>query len=99
MATDTEDPEASARATLALLETRLHRLEYLLTGTSHHDNGLEPNRQPLQSKDTARAKLDALEAELGKLKNLSGSAGAVIRDVDQLGKRRPLGPKNTQGLR
>ena len=84
MAAEVADPEVAARATLALLETRLHRLEFLLTGKTSHHGIPAPSRKPNNSDDTIWAKLDTLEAELGDLKKLSGPAGAVLRDIDQL---------------
>ncbi|KIX10517.1 uncharacterized protein Z518_01600 [Rhinocladiella mackenziei CBS 650.93] len=84
MATDANDPEITARATLALLETRLHRLEFLLTGSSNEDGVPHPTTKPAHSRETVWAKLDALEAELGKLKKVNGPAGTVVRDLDRL---------------
>lgn len=78
MTTETNDPEAVARGTLALLETRLRRLEFLLYGTSKDDAA------PLQNNETLWTKLDGLDADLNKLKRLHGPSGGVVRDVERL---------------
>lgn len=84
MSAENADPEVAARATLALLETRLHRLEFLLTGKSNDSGRPYPVTEPAKGNETIRAKLDILEDGLRNLKNLDGPAGAVLRDVDRL---------------
>jgi hypothetical protein len=84
MTTDSDDPQAAARTTLLLLETRLHRLEFLLTGTSDENGIPEQVTMPQQSKETIRGRLDAVDAALGRLKRLHGPAGALIRAVERL---------------
>jgi hypothetical protein len=85
MTTHTNDPEAAARGTLALLETRLHRLEFLLSGASN-DDGIPPaTPTPGSASESLRARLDTLEVGLAKLKKLAGIPGTVVRDVDRLG--------------
>ena len=84
IAADMNEPEAAALSTLELLETRLHRLEFLLTGASNDDGVPDQITNPPQSNETIWAKLDALEAELARLKKLSGTAGAVVRDIERL---------------
>jgi len=84
MTTDMNDPEAAARGTLALIEARLHRLEFLLSGDSN-DDGVPPSTTaPATSSNTLKARLDTLEAGLAKLRRLTGSPGAIIRDVERL---------------
>jgi hypothetical protein len=82
--TDVDDPEGAARGTLALLEARLHRLEFLLSGRSD-DNGIPPaSETPATGKDSLRSRLEALEAGLAKLKRLTGQSGGLLRDIDRL---------------
>lgn len=84
MTSNTENPEAAARGTLALLETRLRRLEFLLSGASD-DQGI-PNGidKPASGSDSLRGRLDVLEAQLAKLKKLTGTPGSVVRNIDRL---------------
>ncbi|ETI23462.1 hypothetical protein G647_05264 [Cladophialophora carrionii CBS 160.54] len=84
MTTHTDDPEAAARATLALLETRLHRVEFLLSGASNNDGVPPAIATPRSGSETLRARLDALEAGVAKLKRLAGTPGTVIRDIERL---------------
>ncbi|OCT50759.1 putative nuclear distribution protein RO10 [Cladophialophora carrionii] len=84
MTTHTDDPEAAARATLALLETRLHRVEFLLSGASNNDGVPPAIATPRSGSETLRARLEALEAGLAKLKRLAGTPGTVIRDIERL---------------
>ncbi|KAJ9612561.1 hypothetical protein H2200_004158 [Cladophialophora chaetospira] len=89
MTSAVDDPEAAARGTLALLETRLHRLEFLLSGGSDDDGYPPATTTPGSGNGTLRARLDALEASLAKLKRLTGTPGSVIRDVDRLSSAYP----------
>jgi hypothetical protein len=84
MATKTNDPEAAAQGTLALLQSRLHRLEFLVSGVSDDAGIPPPTPSPISGSETLRVRLDALEAGLAKLKRLSGTPGTVARDVDRL---------------
>lgn len=84
MSVEVADPEAAARATLALLETRLHRLEFLLTGKSDDSGRPYSVTAPANANGTIRTKLNVLEDELKNLKNLGGPAGTVLRDIDRL---------------
>jgi len=84
MSVETTDPEVAARATLALLETRLHRLEFLLTGKSNEFGKPCSVPEPTNGNDTIRAKLNSLEDGLRNLKNLEGPAGLILRDIDRL---------------
>lgn len=81
METATDDAEAAAHGTLAILVTRLHRLELLLTGTSNEHGTPDPVTKPIHGSDTVWARLDALDAELRKLETLSGPSGKAIRDI------------------
>ncbi|EXJ80387.1 hypothetical protein A1O1_08531 [Capronia coronata CBS 617.96] len=89
MATNTVDPEVAARGTLALLQTRLHRLEFLLSGYSNEEGIPEPTLAPARSNDTIWAKLHSLEAEVVKLNKLNGQAGEVVRNVERLSSTYP----------
>ncbi|KAK5458050.1 hypothetical protein LTS15_004129 [Exophiala xenobiotica] len=84
MATDASDPEAAARSTLAALETRLRRLEFLLKGSSNEYGVPDLVQKPAQHNETVWARMDSLESEMVKLKKLNGSAGTLIRNVEQL---------------
>jgi hypothetical protein len=82
MASEPDGPEASAYGTLALLQTRLRRLEFLVRGNS---DGAGPSPTiPGPENEAMRAKLDALEMELTKLKRLAGPQGSAVREVDRL---------------
>ena len=87
MAVDMNYPEATTHSTLALLETRLHRLEFLVAGTSNDDSVPDQTTKGPRNNETIWAKLDALEAELAGLKKLGGTAGTVVRDIEQLCRR------------
>ncbi|EXJ72005.1 uncharacterized protein A1O5_04508 [Cladophialophora psammophila CBS 110553] len=89
MAHDVQYPEAAARGTLALLETRLHRLEFLLSGTSNNDGIPPPTATTLSGSETLWARLDALDAALVKLRRLTGTPGSVVRDIEQLSLMHP----------
>ncbi|KIW27002.1 uncharacterized protein PV07_06784 [Cladophialophora immunda] len=84
MATEVQDPETAARGTLALLGTRLHRLEFLLSGASNDDGVPPPTTTPTSGSETLWARLDALEAAMAKLKKLTGTPGSVVRDIERL---------------
>ncbi|KAK5061490.1 hypothetical protein LTR84_008034 [Exophiala bonariae] len=89
MSAEIADPEVAARATLALLETRLHRLEFLLSGKSNDSGQPYPVTEPAKAKETIQTKLEILEDGLKNLKNLDGHAGAVLRDIDRLSSTHP----------
>ncbi|KIX97993.1 uncharacterized protein Z520_06072 [Fonsecaea multimorphosa CBS 102226] len=89
MTSDGQDPETAARGTLALLETRLHRLEFLLSGASHDDGIPPPTTIPSSGSETLWARLDALDAALAKLKKLTGTPGSVVRDIERLSSLHP----------
>ncbi|KAL2401329.1 hypothetical protein ABEF93_005051 [Exophiala dermatitidis] len=89
MATNSTDPEAAALGTLALLEDRLHRLEFLLSGKSNEGGLPEPIPTPSHNNETIRAKLDSLEDRLSKLKKLDGTAGEIVQNVERLSSTYP----------
>ncbi|KIW96945.1 uncharacterized protein Z519_02336 [Cladophialophora bantiana CBS 173.52] len=89
MANDVQYPEVAARGTLALLETRLHRLEFLLSGASNDDGIPPPTATTSSGSETLWARLDALDAALAKLRRLTGTPGSVVRDIEQLSSTHP----------
>ncbi|KIV85151.1 hypothetical protein PV11_00883 [Exophiala sideris] len=84
MATDPADPEVAALSTLALLETRLRRMEFLLTGTSDDHGRPLPVTRSAHNSETVWGKLDALQADLARLKKVNGPAGSLLKDIDRL---------------
>ncbi|KAI1626698.1 hypothetical protein EDD37DRAFT_225294 [Exophiala viscosa] len=84
MANDPSDPEADALRSLALLETRLRRLEFLLTGTSDDYGRPIPVTRSLHNSETVLGKLDALQADLARLNKVSGPAGPLLKDIERL---------------
>lgn len=78
------DPEVAARATLALLQNRLHRLEFLLTGITNEEGIPELSPGTTQARDNVWSRLDSLSSQLASLKTLSGPAGVVVKDIDRL---------------
>lgn len=81
------DSQTDALATLSLLETRLRRLEFLLTGSTDLDGkptSVPTPLQPLQSKDTVTGRLRLLLQDLDKLRKTTGPAGDLVRDVESL---------------
>ena len=90
MAPEMNHPEAATHGTLALLETRLHRLEFLVAGASNDEGYPGQTTKHPPNTETLWAKLDALEAELAGLKKAGGAAGTVIQDIEQLCRRSTL---------
>jgi hypothetical protein len=82
--TAVDDPELAARGTLALLEARLHKLEFLLSGRSDGNGTSQALETPATGKDSLHFRLEALEAGLAKLKRLTGRSGGLLRDMDRL---------------
>ena len=76
----TLDSDAVAGATIELLEARLHRLTYLLTGDSSWTGEPTPPSKPDSLDSTVSRRLHSLEKDLEKL---SRNVPAV-RDVIQL---------------
>ncbi|RVX69305.1 hypothetical protein B0A52_06899 [Exophiala mesophila] len=85
----TEDLETAARTTLALLETRLRRLEFLLNGTTN-EHGV-PDTLPVTTKesDMVWTKLNALDSRLASLKKIGGLAESVVADIERLSSVHP----------
>lgn len=91
MAAESVTVSDDAQSNLALLQQRLRRLEFLLTGSSNLDgvpNGLQT---PEKSDDTVTAKLARLQAALEHLRRLEGPAGTVVRDIEAICTQAPSG--------
>ncbi|KAL3486715.1 hypothetical protein BJX62DRAFT_241681 [Aspergillus germanicus] len=71
------DPTKTASSTLHLLESRLHRLTYLLTGDAAWTGSPTPPAKPSSYEETISRRLLHLESELERLRDKS----AVARDV------------------
>lgn len=86
MATDTltDDPQIATRGTLALLEIRLSRLEFLLSGASDEAGIPGSVSTPSHDKIKIWERLSTLESELNRLKKLDGLGGNVVRDIERL---------------
>ena len=81
-----QSPNQIAAATLARLETRLRRLEFVLGGESDGTGVPTPvTSSPKKSEETIAAKLQGLEKGLRRLKERN----AIVRDVLVLNKRHP----------
>jgi hypothetical protein len=80
--TDHEDAVSTTAAdTLEFLETRLRRIEFLLTGSSSWSGeSVSLSRPPVPAKDSATARLASLEHDLRRL----SSSVPVVRDVMRL---------------
>ncbi|KAL2856279.1 hypothetical protein BJX68DRAFT_230426 [Aspergillus pseudodeflectus] len=71
------DPTKTASSTLHLLESRLHRLTYLLTGDAAWTGSPTPPAKPSSYEETISRRLLHLESELERLRDRS----AVARDL------------------
>ncbi|RMZ78975.1 hypothetical protein DV737_g3616, partial [Chaetothyriales sp. CBS 132003] len=70
---------------LALLQTRLRRLEFLLTGHSEVEGvRAVAGKWPKSAASSVHARLSALERELDRLRRMPGAAGDLIRDIESL---------------
>lgn len=69
--------ETTASSTLYLLESRLNRLTYLLTGDTAWTGTPNPPPKPSSYDETVSRRLRRLESEL---ENLAGKVG-VVRDI------------------
>jgi hypothetical protein len=84
MATVGTSTTAEAQSNLVLLDFRLRKLEFLLTGSSDVD-GIPSHVQPSQkAEDNVVGRLSALQESLSRLMRLQGSAGAVVRKLEAL---------------
>lgn len=76
-------------STLSLLEVRLSRLEYLLTGTSAPSNAKGRDTPSTKDASSVHARIRSLDARLTQLKRLDGLPGNVVRMVDSLRREYP----------
>ena len=74
----------NAAGSLAILDRRLRRLDFVLTGSSHLDWRPDSITKPTKSDDTIDARLSALRASLDRLRRSSGEGGNLIRDIEAL---------------
>ena len=77
--------ETEAHTTLALLESRLHRLEFLLSGSADFNGIPEATTRPVKSDDTIASRLKALEDDLTRLTANS----TLVQDMLRLQARFP----------
>jgi len=70
--------EDDARAMLSLLETRLHRVEFLLNGSSDRDGIPDAAAKPWPN-ETVSERLAKLEDDLARLISKSSLAQDVLR--------------------
>jgi hypothetical protein len=76
--------ENDNQSSLALLEQRLRRLEFLLTGSSDLDGNPDGINVPAKSDDTVAARVARLENGLDRLRRLNGPAGEIVRDIQAI---------------
>lgn len=70
-----------AHGSLALLETRLHRLEFLLTGKSNLDGIPNAVAKPSSTDNTIIATLKTLRQDLDRLKRSDSEGAALIKHI------------------
>lgn len=89
---DPPDATLTALSTLSLLNLRLSRLEFLLTGSSSsHDADLQlPARQnSAHARQSVLSQIQTLSTRLENLKRLDGLPGSLVRMVDTLRREYP----------
>ena len=84
MAAERESLSSGPHSSLALLELRLRRLEFLLTGSSNLDGLPDGIDAPQRSGDAVAAKLASLQASLTRLRRLDGPPGMLVREIEAL---------------
>ena len=89
MAAENELSTGGLQSSGALLELRLQRLEFLLTGSSNLDGLPDGIEVPKRSDDTISARLARLQISLGRLRRLDGPAGGAVRGIEALISRFP----------
>lgn len=73
-----------ADGSLPLLQQRLRRIEFVLTGNSDLDGLPQGASKTERSDETIIAKLHALQSNLDRLRRQDGVAGTLIREVESL---------------
>lgn len=71
-------------ASLDLLQIRLRRLEFLLSGTSSLDGLPDAATRPDDSNTNVLARLDAIQNGLNKLRRSGDVVGEMIGDVESI---------------
>ncbi|ETN40952.1 uncharacterized protein HMPREF1541_05232 [Cyphellophora europaea CBS 101466] len=84
MTTEAQNDANSTHASLDLLEVRLRRLEYLLSGSSSLDGVPDSVTKPASGDDAVLGRLRTLQAGLDRLRKNDGVAGEMVRDVETL---------------
>lgn len=85
------DPQLTAVSTLSLLNLRLSRLEFQLTGSSAATQDVDQRLAAGATRSTSDifTQLRDLESRLNQLKRLDGLPGNIVRMVDQLKRQVP----------
>lgn len=78
-----------SRPDLSLLEFRMRRLEFLLTGNSDLDGIPNAVGKSSKSSDAVASRLSSIQADLERLRHASGPAGDLIREIESLHARVP----------
>jgi hypothetical protein len=89
MATAGMNDAQTMYGSLDLLEVRLRRLEFLLTGSSNLDGAPDGVTRPQRSEETLLERLRSLQASLDQLRKGDGVAGEMVRDVEAIYARYP----------
>lgn len=84
MAAETFNGSDASASNLAVLELRLRRLEFLLTGSTTLDGIPDGIHAPQKSDDTVSAKLTGLQTVLDGLRRLDGPAGSLVREFETI---------------
>ena len=84
MAAESKLDTGAPHSNLALLEHRLRRLEFLLTGSSNLDGLPDGIDVPQKSDDTIFARLARFRVSLDRLRRLDGPAGGLVREIEAL---------------
>ena len=82
MAAEAATASDDSASNLALLDLRLRRLDFLLTGSSNLDGIPEKAAAPPKSDDTVSGKLVRLQSSLDRLRRLDTPAGSLVREIE-----------------
>ncbi|KAL4964903.1 putative nuclear distribution protein RO10 [Aspergillus stella-maris] len=80
---DLSTPESTTLNTLTLLETRLNRLTYLLTGDTSWSGVAEAPSKPRNIDETVARRLEKLESDLERLRAREGVVGDLLGVYDR----------------
>lgn len=81
------DSNGDARGSLDLLEVRLGRLEFLLTGSSDLDGQPAGPAKPRNNDEAIVGRLHGLQARLERLRKNDDVSGEMIRDIETICKQ------------